>query len=125
MRFYTFLKHLLFILVFSLFAEYSFSQTTDTLTIINADSSAVSEVEMTESDVLYLLPEQYLPIQGLLWKEDGLMRDFNRFKLTEQNRDFELDLRDNLFKVHRLLGYTTLAGMLTQGIIFRLYICPV
>jgi hypothetical protein len=64
-----------------------------------------------------LLPSKILPTQALLWGEKGLMRNFNRFELTPENRQQELKLRRNMLGVHQVLGFATLAGMVAQGVI--------
>jgi hypothetical protein len=69
-----------------------------------------------------LLPTHYLPTQHLLWGEKGLMRHLDSFKLSEESRERELDIRDKMFTAHRYLGYATLVGMIAQGIVGeRLY----
>ena len=90
------------------------SITIDTLTEVS---------EVTEMvDPTTLLPKHYLPTQRILWGEKGLMRNFSLFKLSEQSRDLELDIRDKMFTAHRYIGFATLAGMVAQGIVGeRLY----
>lgn len=58
-----------------------------------------------------------IPTQRLLWGEQGIMRRLDAFKLTEENRDRELEIRDFMFKAHQYTGYATLAGMIAQGIV--------
>ena len=64
-----------------------------------------------------LLPSKILPTQALLWGEKGLMRNFNRFELTPENRQNELKLRRNMLGAHQILGFATLAGMVAQGVV--------
>ena len=49
--------------------------------------------------------------------EKGLMRTTGISPLTIQNREKELKLRRTFLKTHQILGYTTLATMIAQGII--------
>lgn len=69
----------------------------------------------TEKEIL--LPERMLITQRLLWGEKGLMRSFNNFELTVENREKELKLRRKMLVTHQVLGYVTLAGMIAQGVI--------
>jgi hypothetical protein len=119
-----------------LFALYLFFQmsvfsqdsipTTDTVPIQVVTDSQQGELLnadtlITES-VASLLPKHYLPTQRLLWGQKGLMRHFDSFKLSEEGRDHELEIRDKMLTAHRYLGYATLAGMLAQGVVGeRLY----
>lgn len=59
-----------------------------------------------------LLPTHYPLTQRLLWGEKGLMRNFDSFKLSEESRELELDIRDKMFTAHRYLGYATFTGLL-------------
>ena len=53
----------------------------------------------------------------MLWGEKGLMRTTGISPLTIENREKELKLRRTFLKTHQILGYTTLATMIAQGII--------
>ena len=64
-----------------------------------------------------LLPERMIFTQRMLWGEKGLMRTTGISPLTIQNREKELKLRRTFLKTHQILGYTTLATMIAQGII--------
>tara|TARA_Y200000002_G_C22605315_1_gene631328 strand:+ start:164 stop:775 length:612 start_codon:yes stop_codon:yes gene_type:complete len=64
-----------------------------------------------------LLPERMIFTQKMLWGEKGLMRKTGISPLTVQNREKELRLRRSFLKTHQILGYTTLATMIAQGII--------
>ena len=64
-----------------------------------------------------LLPERMIFTQKILWGEKGLMRKTGISPLTVQNREKELRLRRSFLKTHQILGYTTLATMIAQGII--------
>ena len=64
-----------------------------------------------------LLPEHMLITQRILWGEKGLMRNFNRFELTPEKRQVELNLRRASLKAHQAIGLLTLGGMVAQGIV--------
>ncbi|MFY7911298.1 MAG: hypothetical protein ACOVO2_17160 [Emticicia sp.] len=70
-----------------------------------------------------LLPKRMLLSQRLLWGERGLYRRVGIApELTIENRERELRIRRNMFKLHQTLGFITAAGMITQGILgARLY----
>lgn len=103
------------------------------LFVVFTSKSALAQTEIAKSDTILseqtpiagsqaLLPKKYLITQRLLWGEKGLMRNFNRFELNRENRNFEEDIRDKMLKAHRYIGYATLAGMVAQGIVGeRLY----
>ena len=77
------------------------------------DSSQYSEFELADD----LLPERMLFTQKLLWSEKGLMRKTGLSPLNRQQRVKELKWRKSMLTVHQALGYVTLAGMITQGVI--------
>jgi len=101
-----------FVSLFSLFSVQTFAQND---TIRENKKESIEEVQK-------LLPEKYLITQKILWGRKGLMRNFTKFELTQDSRNFEQDLREKMFKAHRYIGYATLAGMVAQGIVGeRLY----
>ena len=63
-----------------------------------------------------LLPDRMVFTQSLLWGERGLMRKTGWSPLTIEQREKELKIRRKMLKIHQLIGYVTLAGMVTQGI---------
>jgi hypothetical protein len=64
-----------------------------------------------------LLPERMLVTQKLLWGEKGLFRTTGIAPLSLEQRQKELKLRRIMLTTHQILGYTTLAAMVAQGII--------
>ena len=64
-----------------------------------------------------LLPDHFLFTQRPLWDEKGLMRNFDRFQLTPEKRQEELNLRRTMLTAHQYLGFATLACMTAQGIV--------
>ena len=64
-----------------------------------------------------LLPEHMLITQRILWGQKGLMRNFNRFELSPEKRQVELNLRRASLKAHQAIGLLTLGGMIAQGIV--------
>tara|TARA_B100001057_G_scaffold342653_1_gene343582 strand:- start:146 stop:781 length:636 start_codon:yes stop_codon:yes gene_type:complete len=64
-----------------------------------------------------LLPEKMLITQRLLWGERGLFRKTGIVKLSLENREKELIVREKMLKAHQIIGYITFAGMIYQGIL--------
>ncbi len=96
-----------FLLFYSVFA---FSQTENADSLLNSLSSEIQ----TEN----LLPERMMLSQRVFWGEKGLFRVTHIApKLTIENRQKELRVRRNMFKVHQAVGILTFAGMLTQGVL--------
>ena len=85
----------------------SFSQEKELFDLIVVDENATPP----------LLPERMIFTQRMLWGEKGLMRKTGISPLTIENREKELRLRRTFLKTHQILGYTTLATMIAQGII--------
>ena len=53
--------------------------------------------------------------QKLFWGENGLLRKINLSPLNQEQRQKELKLRRVMLKTHQIIGFVTLAGMITQG----------
>ena len=69
-----------------------------------------------------LLPEKMIFTQSLLWGKKGLFRKTGISKLSVEQRENELKVRNIMLKSHQIIGYLTLAGMIAQGIMGgRLY----
>ena len=69
-----------------------------------------------------LLPRKMIFTQSLLWGENGLFRKTFISKLSLEQREKELKVRNVMLKAHQIIGYLTLAGMVAQGIMGgRLY----
>ena len=64
-----------------------------------------------------LLPEKMLITQRILWGEKGLFRKTGIAKLSIENREKELIIREKMLKAHQIIGYITFAGMIYQGIL--------
>lgn len=65
-----------------------------------------------------LLPDKMLLSQRLFWGEKGIYRSIGLApKLTIANREKELKIRRNMFKVHQAVGFLTAAGMIAQGLL--------
>lgn len=60
-----------------------------------------------------LLPERLSILESAFWGERGMMRTFNRFALTPENRKNELELRRTMLSIHQIGGFVTLGAMLT------------
>jgi len=77
----------------------------------------LNEIENAESVTQELLPESMIFTQRMLWGKNGLMRHFDAFKLTPENRIAELKVRRVMLVSHQILGFATLGGMIAQGIV--------
>ena len=64
-----------------------------------------------------LLPERMIFTQRLFWGEKGLLRKTGIAPLNLENREKELQIRRKMLKAHQIIGYTTLAAMVAQGLI--------
>ena len=62
-----------------------------------------------------LLPNRMIFTQRALWGNNGLLRKAGIFPLNIEKREKELKLRRSMLKIHQIIGYLTLAGMVTQG----------
>ena len=62
-----------------------------------------------------LLPDRMVVTQRLLWGRNGLFRKTGLSPLNNEQREKELKLRRSMLKLHQIIGYATLAGMITQG----------
>jgi hypothetical protein len=63
-----------------------------------------------------LLPDRMIFTQSLLWGERGLIRKTGLSPLNTVQREKELKLRRKMLKIHQVIGYFTLAGMIAQGV---------
>lgn len=90
---------------FFLWFTFSFSQGEDLF------NSLRQETVKDES----LLPNRMIFTQRALWGNNGLLRKVGIFPLNIEKREKELKLRRSMLKIHQIIGYLTLAGMVTQG----------
>ena len=72
------------------------------------------EEEMTMEE--QLLPQKMIFTQSILWGKSGLFRKTGVSKLSIEQREKELKVRNVMLKSHQILGYLTLGGMVAQGI---------
>ena len=91
--------------IFLLWPTLSFSQGEDLF------NSLRQETTKDES----LLPNRMIFTQRALWGNNGLLRKAGIFPLNVEQREKELKLRRSMLKIHQIIGYLTLAGMVTQG----------
>lgn len=80
-------------------------------------NNALFESIETPTTEVELLPDSMIFTQRLLWGEKGLMRSTNLLPLSVENREKEMKIRRKMLLAHQVVGYTTLAGMITQGIL--------
>lgn len=104
--------------LFFLFICYFISQVVVLAQDTQADSLLLDLEPTTAQKSADLLPERMLLTQRLFWGEKGLYRKVGIApKLTAANREKELRIRRNMFKIHQTLGFITAAGMIAQGIL--------
>ena len=72
------------------------------------------EEEMTIEE--QLLPKKMIFTQSVFWGKNGFFRKTGISKLSIEQREKELKVRNAMLKSHQILGYLTLAGMVAQGI---------
>lgn len=83
---------------------------------ISFEDDLFAELEQENEDTA-LLPSKMLITQRLIWGKNGLARITGIVPLSEENRLRELKWRRTMLKTHQVIGYTTLAAMVAQGII--------
>ena len=99
------LKTIFYIIFFTLISSLIFGQEKD----IFSDLRLESEVDIS------LLPKRMVFTQKLFWGENGLLRKINLTPVNQEQRQKELKLRRVMLKTHQIIGFVTLAGMITQG----------
>ena len=99
------LKKIYHVIFFTLISSLIFGQEKD----LFSDLRLESEVDIS------LLPKRMVFTQKLFWGENGLLRKINLSPLNEKQRQKELKLRRVMLKTHQIIGFVTLAGMITQG----------
>ena len=78
-------------------------------------NSLFDEKDIKENEKL--LPERMVFTQSILWGKNGIFRKTGISKLNKEQRVKELKVRKIMLKSHQIIGYLTLAGMITQGIL--------
>jgi len=81
---------------------------------IKPSSGLLGELSTQTNDEFQLLPSKMIFTQRLLWGNKGLMRGFNRFELTPEKRQKELNLRRTMLTTHQIMGFVTLGSMISQ-----------
>ena len=64
-----------------------------------------------------LHPDSMIFTQRLFWVKKGLMRSTNLLPISNENRDREVRIRRKMLIAHQVIGYTTLVGMIAQGVL--------
>ena len=82
---------------------------------LQAQEDLFAELEIEAPQEELLLPSRMVFTQKFLWGEKGLFRKAGISPLNIEQREEELKVRRSMLKVHQIIGYLTLAGMLTQG----------
>ena len=99
------LKKIIHITFFTLISSLIFGQEKDLFNDLRLES----EVDIS------LLPKRMVFTQKLFWGENGLLRKINLSPLNQEQRQKELKIRRVMLKTHQIIGFLTLAGMITQG----------
>jgi hypothetical protein len=89
----------------------SSAQLNNALVIKSKKSTILADSSNIYTDSLSLLPDKYLLTQKLFWGKNGLMRNFDSYKLSKPEREHELEIRNTMISVHQYLGYATLILM--------------
>ena len=100
-------QKIIYIIFFSLISFFIHGQGDDFF----KDLRLESEVDVS------LLPDKMVFTQKLFWGKNGLFRKTGVSKLSLENREKELVLREKMLIAHQILGYVTFAGMIAQGIL--------
>lgn len=77
----------------------------------------LGELNRDNQEKIKLLPDKILFTQRIFWGPHGMMRNFNAFELSPENRQKELKIRRTMLVAHQVLGIATLGGMIAQGFI--------
>lgn len=104
-------KILLLFILMTFCALYSKAQNDTTATV-----DLLGELNQ-DQDTSQLLPERYIFTQRVLWGKKGLMRNFNTFELSPEERERELKIRRIMLTSHQVVGFATMAGMVAQGFV--------
>ena len=89
---------------------------------VKVEDDLLNSLTNDSAEQVKLLPDHMLPTQRLLWGNKGLMRSFNSFKLTPENRAKELKVRRTMLVLHQGFGALTSLGMIGQAIVgMKLY----
>ena len=80
-----------------------------------AQEDLFAELEKEAPREELLLPPRMVFTQKFLWGDNGLFRKIGLSPLNIEQREKELKLRRSMLKLHQIIGYLTLAGMVTQG----------
>ena len=80
-----------------------------------AQEDLFAELEIDAPQEELLLPPRMVFTQKFLWGDKGLFRKIGLSPLEIEQREKELKLRRSMLKLHQIIGYLTLVGMVTQG----------
>ena len=80
-------------------------------------NNLLNDLTSASTDSVKLLPDHFLFTQRLLWGQKGLMRNFNYFQLSPEEREKELKIRRAMLTTHQILGFATMGAMVAQGIV--------
>lgn len=87
-----------------------------------SSDNLLNDVLLIDTKPAPLLPDNFLFTQRVFWGEKGLMRNFDAFKLSPEERQHELRIRRTMLIAHQTMGIITLGAMAAQGVVgSRLY----
>lgn len=82
-----------------------------------AADSLLTELFDSNATAQPLLPERMVFTQRAFWGQKGLLRLTGLAPLNSESRQKELKIRRTMLVGHQIMGFVTLAGMITQGIL--------
>jgi hypothetical protein len=107
------MKSIILFLILGLAASLNTMAQNDTIPA----NDLLGEILTSDNTTQKLLPDRILVTQRIFWGEKGLMRNFDGFKLTPENRAKELKVRRSMLVTHQIMGFATMGGMIAQGIV--------
>lgn len=72
---------------------------------------------LTDTAAPSLLPDRMVFTQRAFWGQKGLLRLTGLAPLNTESRQKEIKIRRTMLVGHQIMGFVTLAGMVTQGIL--------
>jgi len=87
----------------------------DTTRVLTGTDSLLAS--LTDIASPSLLPDRMVFTQRAFWGQKGLLRLTGLAPLNTESRQKELKIRRTMLVSHQVMGFVTLAGMITQGIL--------
>lgn len=109
------MKKILFVVCALLFTSGLYSQ--EDSVVAATDTTAIVTNDIVADEEIPLLPDRMIFTQRILWGRRGLMRNFNTFTLSPEERQREMEIRGTMLRLHKAAGYVTAFGMLAQSVV--------